>query len=188
MRLATIMDKQRIVDIISKSFDQNNSVNYVVKQDKKRKKRLRLLIEYSIYQGMEFGKVFISKDQNAACILLFPFKKKTTWSSAIWDAKLVLMVIGIQRVNAVMKREKLLKKNHPKESFYHLWYIGVDPEYQNKGTGSELLDKVLESYNDKPVYLETSVVSNLRWYQRFGFEIIETIDLGYNLYVLKKSN
>ncbi len=187
MREAILKDKHRVVDIISQAFDQNNSVNYVVKQDKKRKSRIALLIEYCFYQGIQFGKVLISEDERAACILVFPWLKKTTVSSILWDAKLILKVIGLGRVGDVLKRERLLKANHPGEPFYHLWYIGVDPEYQNSGIGSKLLEEVLQTYNDKTVYLETSVFSNLKFYKKFDFEVVETIDLGYNLYVLKKA-
>ena len=47
MLKATYNDKELILDILCKSFDKNNSVNYVVRQDKKRKKRIRVLMDYS---------------------------------------------------------------------------------------------------------------------------------------------
>lgn len=184
---ATPKYRKRIVDIIANSFDDNKSTNYTIKQDAKRKQRLYKLVEYSVFQGEAFGKIFMSEDKNAACIILFPDKKKTTIKSFIWDIKLIFKAIGLSNVKAVLKRERLLKKNHPKTPFYHLWYIGVDPKHQNKGIGSKLLKNVLESCLDKPVYLETSVNANLRWYYNYGFEIIDTLDLGYKLYVLKKN-
>lgn len=187
MREATLEDKQRVVAIIAQAFDQNDSVNYVVKQDKKRKLRIVLLIEYSFYQGIQFGKVLISENERAACILIFPWLKKTTFSSILWDMKLVIKVIGLKRVGNILKRERLLKKNHPKKRFCHLWYIGVDPAYQHRGIGSKLLEEILQTYNAMTFYLETSVSSNLRFYKKFDFEVIETIDLGYDLYVLKST-
>ncbi len=186
MIAGTTKDRERIVDIIVDSFDDNKSTNYIIKQDTKRKQRLRRLIEYSVFQGEKFGKLFMSDDKNGACILLFPWSKKTTLTSLIRDVRLVVTVIGFTRVKEVLKREKLLKKNHPRTPFYHLWYIGVDSNCQNKGIGSKLLDEVLTYCVDKPVYLETSVASNLDWYGKYGFEIIETLDLGYTLYVLRK--
>ena len=186
MIVATQKDKERIIDIIATSFDTNKSINYVVKQDDKRRERLRSLIEYSIFQGEKFGKVVMSEDRNAACIILHPWQKKVTLSSILWDLRLITNVIGVRNVGRVLTREKLLKKNYPKTPFYHLWYIGVDPKYQNRGIGSKLLREVLESCNDKPIYLETSVVSNLDWYAKHNFEIMDTLELGYTLYVLRK--
>lgn len=186
MGLASSANKKRIIAIISKSFKDNQSVNYIVKQDKKRTKRITKLIEYSIFQGSKFGQLFLSEDKNAACILLFSNRKKTTLESIFWDIKLVIQVIGIRNLRAALQRESLLKKKYPKTPYVHLWYIGVDPPLQKKGIGSKLLQEVISYCGDKPIYLETSVVSNIGWYTKFGFEIIETLDLGYKLYVLKK--
>ncbi len=181
-----LCDKDRIVDIISDSFDENKSTNFVVKQDIKRKKRLRGLIEYSVLQGEAFGKIFMSNDKNGACIVLFPRSKKMTIQALIWNVRLIFKVIGLNNLFKVIKKEKLLKKNHPKTPFYHLWYIGVDPNFQDKGIGSKLLQEVLEFCNDRPIYLETSVVANLDWYARYGFKIINVLNFDYKLYVLKK--
>ena len=44
---AIYSDKPLVVDILSKSFNDNKSINYIVKQDGKREERLRKLMEYS---------------------------------------------------------------------------------------------------------------------------------------------
>ncbi|WP_025663324.1 GNAT family N-acetyltransferase [Aquimarina megaterium] len=186
MGIASNANKKRIIEIISESFKDNQSINYIVKQDQKRLERIKKLVEYSFFQGSEFGQLFISDDENAACILLFSDQKKTTFKSILWDIKLVAQVIGIQKVRAALRRESILKKNYPKTPYVHLWYIGVDPLYQKRGIGSKLLQEVITYCGDKPIYLETSVVSNLGWYKKFGFKIIKTLNLGYTLHLLKK--
>lgn len=186
MGITTNADKQRIVEILRESFKNNTSVNYIVKQDKRRIQRIEKLLEYCIFQGEEFGKIFLSEDRNAACILIFPKQKKVTFRTVVHDLKLITQVIGLKRVIPAIERESLLKKNHPKIPFAHLWYIGVDPLHQEKGIGSKLLQEVIAFCGDTPVYLETSIVSNLRWYKKHGFEIIKTLELGYLLYILKK--
>ena len=47
MDKATPSDKALVLDIISRSFDQNPSVNDVIKQDHLREKRIEELISYS---------------------------------------------------------------------------------------------------------------------------------------------
>ena len=48
---ATYQDKDRVVDILAESFDDNQSVNYIVKQDKKRIcKKLNRKIILAIWQ------------------------------------------------------------------------------------------------------------------------------------------
>ncbi|MFL1894535.1 GNAT family N-acetyltransferase [Aquimarina sp. 2-A2] len=187
MREATSNDKKTVVEIISASFDTNKSINYVVKQDQKRSKRIKLLINYSFYKGMRFGKIYLSSDKKAACILLESNKKKTTLGGLLWNLNLAINCIGLRRVSPVSKREKILKQNHPNENFIHLWYLGVDPRSQHQGIGSEFLKEILEKHKKSPVYLETSSLTNIPFYQKFGFYITKKIDLGYDLFIMRKN-
>jgi len=189
MRRAEQKDKRLVVDILSKSFDENKSVNYVVKQDANRQDRIRSLMEYSFNTCLSFGEIWISDDNMACALLLFPEMKKTTLRSILWDVNLATSAIGLSRVIDVLKRESLIKKNHPDKPFTYLWFIGVDPLAQKRGVGSKLLNEVIDMNAKKrrPIYLETSVSNNLSWYKKFGFEIYHKINLNYDLYLLRRS-
>ena len=54
-------DKALVIDILCKSFDQNKSVNYIVKQDSRRKQRIRILMNYSFEVCYRFGNVYLSE-------------------------------------------------------------------------------------------------------------------------------
>lgn len=188
MRSAELKDKGLVVAILSKSFDTNRSVNYVVKQDAHRQARIRSLMEYSFNVCLRFGEIWISDDNLACALLLFPERKKTTVSSILWDASLAIRAIGLTRVFDVLKRESLIKRNHPGSPFIYLWFIGVDPRSQKRGIGSNLLNEVIgvNAKKERPIYLETSVITNLSWYKKFGFEVYHKIHLNYDLYLLRK--
>lgn len=179
-----LTDKYHIVDIITDSFQNNKSTNFVIKQDRKRAKRFRALVEYSIYYGEKFGEVYLSEDKKACYIILNTEKKKTTFVSIIWDLRLVLKCIGISRVRKVMKREVLIKSHHPTEDFIHLWYIGVSPSVQGEGRGTKLMQIIIEKARsqNKKIYLETSTQRNFKFYESFGFiEKVTLEQLGYSL-------
>jgi hypothetical protein len=129
-------DKELIVDILAKSFDENKSVNYIVKQDSNRSARLRKLMEYSFDVCHLFGDIFLSDDKKGCALIVMPDKKKTTLKSIGLDAKLVTSVIGLSNVKKAMSRESRINKLHPKTPFYYLWFIGVDPSQQSQGTGT----------------------------------------------------
>ena len=190
MKKANLDQKTLVVDILSDSFDDNKSVNYVVKQDKNRKVRIRSLMAYSFNICKAFGEVWISDDELACALILHPDKKRNTLSAILWDASLAMSVIGLNRIGQVLGRETKIKTFHPKEPFNYLWFIGVRPEAQNKGKGSLLLKEIIEGSerNARPMYLETSVERNLPWYQSHGFEIYNTLNLAYILYLLRKGN
>jgi len=81
MKKADYQDKNLVVDILTKSFDTNQSVNYIVKQDKKRIKRVCALMDYSFEVCNLFGNVFLSDNKKACALILYPDKKKTTFKS-----------------------------------------------------------------------------------------------------------
>lgn len=188
MKLAEAKDRDLVIDILAKSFQTNRSVNYVIKQDENKDTRIRKLMDYSFRVCHSFGEVWLSDDRQACALLLLPKRKKTTLKSILWDVKLAFSVIGINRVLRVMEREGLIKKNYPSSQMCYLWFIGVNPEEQSKGTGSNLLQWILERYDrlNIPVYLETSVERNIPWYKKFGFEIYNSLELTYTLYLLKR--
>lgn len=188
MKKAEYQDKDLIVNILTKSFDTNQSVNYIVRQDEKRMKRIQALMDYSFEVCYLFGDVFLSDDNKACALVLYPDKKKTTLK-AIWlDAKLILTSVGIENIKKTLVRESMIKKAQPNELMYYLWFIGVDPEYQNSGIGTELLTEIIKDSKPKgrPIYLETSILKNLPWYQNFGFKIYHDAELSYKLFFLKR--
>ncbi len=184
------INKSRIIDILFESFYYNKSVNFVVKQDAKKDKRLRILMEYSYFVGENFGKIYLNKDKSACAILIDPSKKRTTFKSVLWDIKLLIFCIGISNLSKVMKRESEIKNNHPKINFIHLWYIGVSQNDQGKGIGTLLMKEIIDDYHKKeqPIYLETSTIRNFPFYERLGFEKVAEIEsLGYPLKMYIKS-
>lgn len=184
---ATKKDKSKIIEILSVAFDENASVNYIVKQDTKRRQRLVALMDYSFELCWRFGKVYLSDDHNACALVFFPDRKKTSvW--AMWqDVKLVFEVTGLSGLSKALKRESRIKAVQPQSDFYYLWFIAVKPECQNRGKGTDLLKAVVRDARElnRPVYLETSTIVNLPWYKKQGFEIYHELMLSYVIYFLK---
>ena len=69
---------------------------------------------------------------------------------------------------------------HPDEPHWYLPLIGVDPNVQGRGYGSALLRPALEAcdHDGIPAYLESSNPRNISLYQRHGFELLATIQVG----------
>ena len=69
---------------------------------------------------------------------------------------------------------------HPDEPHWYLPVIGIDPRQQGKGYGSALLQYALEQCDreGKLAYLESSNPRNNPLYERHGFEVLGTIQVG----------
>lgn len=185
MIAATKNDKAHIVDLLTRAFDDNHSVNYVAKQDSQRQERIRALMAYSFEVCQRYGEIYLSDDKQACIMLLFPGRQK----SIIWlDIQLILKCIGISRIHKILARNSAIKKEYPKEPVTYLWFIGVIPHQQGNGLGSALLNDVLAlpQYSNKTMLLETSMSQNLLFYKSFGFEIYKELEFGHRLYLLKR--
>lgn len=183
-----IEDKDRIVEILSNSFDDNKSVNYIIQQDTNRKQRIRSLMAYSFDLCHSFGDVFLSEDKKGCALILLPDKKKTTLRSIWLDTKLAVSAIGLANIEKAMKREAAINKIHPDGIIYYLWFIGVDPADQGNGVGSKLLESVIQEglSQKRAICLETSTIKNLPWYEKHGFKTYRELDFGYRLYCMKR--
>jgi ribosomal protein S18 acetylase RimI-like enzyme len=66
-------------------------------------------------------------------------------------------------------------RHHPRQTHCHLGPVAVDAHLQQRGIGSQML-AVFAARMDadgEDAYLETDKPENVRFYQRFGFEIID---------------
>ncbi|WP_103864382.1 N-acetyltransferase [Aquimarina sp. I32.4] len=192
MKKASVKDRNTIITILHAAFLTEtfpNSINFVAKQDKRRSKRIYYLMEYQCKMAFKFGQIFLSDGQKGCVLFLNPEKKRTTLRTILWDIKLAICCIGIKNIYKVLKREKILKKNHPSVPFLHLWIMGVMPDYKGKNIGTKLLKEVLKYYkNVHSIYLETTTESNKHFYEKLGFKVFnETHALEYPLYFLMKS-
>lgn len=181
-------DKSLIIDILSDSFDENQSVNYIITQDQHRKVRIRALMNYSFEICYRFGAVYLSSDRAACALVLYPDQKKFSLATTCLDLKLVFNAIGLTRAAKAMSRESAIKSNYPQEPIYYLWFLGVLGANQHAGIGTQLLKEVIQDsqMQKRPVYLETSTLNNILWYQKKGFEVYNELDFGYKLYMLKR--
>lgn len=187
MKEATVEDKGLIIDILTNSFQENLSVNYLIPQDSKRQKRIRALMDYSFETCRLFGKVYLSEDRSGCALVSFPEQKKTTLKSLWLEAKLVLYGVGLGNVSKAISRERKISKNYPHSAIYYLWFIGVNPDSQNKGVGKGMMQELLAESRrmGRAIYLETSTLKNLPWYRKFGLQVYQQLDLGYDLFLIR---
>ena len=181
-------DRDLIVSILVNSFYDNKSVNFIVREDSKKKNRIHKLMEYAFDVCNLFGEVFLSDNKNGCALLIYSEKKKTTIKSILLDAKFALTCLGLSNIKKAMQREAKIKQVHPNGLLYYLWFIGVDSSNQNKRIGSRLLQDIISEgqKQNRTICLETSTLKNLPWYEKFGFSIYHEFDFGYKLYCLKK--
>lgn len=185
---AETADRTLIIAILCDAFEDNPSVNYLIRRDERRVKRLMALMAYAFDLCQLSGEAWLSDDRKGCALILMPHQKKTSLSSAWLDLRLIRQAIGFRQLRAALQRERSIKQLQPKGAHAYLWFIGVARKNQGRGTGSKLLKQVIANADSKglSICLETSVPENISWYEQFGFRAYNQLDPGHTLYFLKR--
>jgi len=191
LRKANPNDKDLVAEILISAFEssiEDSSINLTVKQDENRVERMKVLMEYLFERAMLFGEVFISDNEKACLLVKYTHLEKVTFKTIRLDIHLAFKCIGIERVYKVLKRQKIAKKNYPKEKHIRPVILGVKNEINGKGTAARLLIKLMHHFKDNklPVILDAASKKNVKMYQKFGFRIIKEDDsLGFPIWFLR---
>jgi len=155
---ASYSDKNFITDIVVDSFYANSSVNYIIKQDEIKIKRIKNLMNYSFDLCFNYGAIYYSEDRKGCALIMFPDKRKNSLKSFLLDLKFIVSTLDILHLRKAMTRESKIKLNQVKGIHYYLWFIGVDPLEQGQGIGTDLLMQLIDDSNKmkRPILLETT--------------------------------
>ena len=80
-----------------------------------------------------------------------------------------------KRIKPIEEHSTKVHREFVPGDHWYLQTLGVEPAHQGKGYGSLLMEYMLEKIdatNPLPVFLETSTEINVKFYKRFGFEVV----------------
>lgn len=72
---------------------------------------------------------------------------------------------------------KKFLESRPDQPYWYLTFIGVEPKQQCNGYGSALLEHILNRCGGEVVYLESANPRNLSLYMRYGFELLNPVQI-----------
>lgn len=185
---ATEGDDELIVDILSRAFDDEQTLNYSIKQDKRRAKSIRLVMLYSIEVARIFGEIYLSDNRKACTLLIYPEKKKCSPLLAWINLKSIIKLRDVAAAMRYLKYENVVLTKRPKEKHIQIWYLGVFPAVSHQGIGTHFLTQILAETDKKklPVCLETATFLNISWYNRFGFEVYDQTEGQLVAYLMRR--
>ena len=70
-------------------------------------------------------------------------------------------------------------RHDPLDQHWHLGPVGVLPSHQERGIGTKLLSRFCQEVDAclSPAFLETDTSKNVRFYARFGFEVVKETEI-----------
>lgn len=186
---ARLKDKERVIEILSKAFEQNPGVNELIKQDHKKTLRINCFMRYIYQICFLFGKILISDDGMACALVLYPDRMKFSLRVIGWNLNLMCSVLGFEAALKILRQEALIKRQYPRDSYY-IWFIGVDDTYKNMGIGSDLMEELIADADRRrrPMFLETAASGQLNWFKKMGFELSSESEAVWGHYSLRREN
>ena len=123
-----------------------------------------------------------SEDVKGVAVFSNGAQKDSIWDYIKNGGLLILPKMGLAAVKRMTKFEKFangIKEKYANENCWYFYVFTVLPECRKKGIGSKILRKVFKFFdeNQKDCYLETLTYENVGIYNRYGFELVETLNV-----------
>lgn len=168
-------DETRTIAALVTAFADDPFIRWMFPDPHQYLSAFPLVLKYFAGAAFERGSAYRSEDFSAACLWLPPGVSPDEaglgqvlehWVSASSQ----------EQVFAVMEQ---VGAGHPEDPHWYLPAIGVDPNYQGDGKGSQLLGRSLKSCDQacRLAYLESTNPRNIPFYQRHGFDVIGIIQI-----------
>lgn len=179
-RRATLDDAKQLTQLLTSAFLNDPVMDWLVRSGPKRASGLSALFSVVLHKrAIPAGEVWMS-DDGSACTVWLPPGLPAGPAGAIEQLKSLpfyVKVFGFRRLGRGAAISEALKKAHPRESHFYLYFMAVDPALQGRGLGASILGATLARIDEigVPAYLENSNPRNTRLYERAGFVARESI-------------
>ena len=176
-------DAKTAAQVSARAFFDDIYFSYLLPDERTRTRALELLFSGQIRHGGEHARAVTVRDEHQQIVGIAVWFGPGHWPPSIGTQLAQLPVtlralyrhpralrLGATYINTVLKV-------HPKEHHWYLALIATDPSVQRQGVGTLLMNEGLERMKRDGVggYLETQKEENLAYYNRFGYDLRETL-------------
>ncbi|MEX2684537.1 MAG: GNAT family N-acetyltransferase [Candidatus Sigynarchaeota archaeon] len=184
--------------LLARAFHDYPEYVYLFPDENKRQAKLVTLFTVMTRYCLRYGKVMASSERLEAVLMYLPPPARIQGMAMIKSGALAMLFkLGarfLQRQNRIIDvivkaRSTIVPKPHA-----YLFLLATDPACQRSGHASGLMRRFLGLLDEANIhcYLETSEKENVRFYQRFGFVLIDEKEVpGANITIhalLRKRN
>ena len=184
IRKASSSDIVRLAASLTRSFDDDPVINWLVRKDKKRTHGMEILFQSCISDlCLRHEHVLTTEDYTGVALWYPPGTSESGYARQFTLIPKMITAVGWTGLLRLALAMEEMKKDHPKERYYYLQFIGVVPENQGKGTGKALMKPILDICDrDKcGAFLQSSKEVNIPFYRTCGFVVTKKIFPGTDL-------
>jgi GNAT superfamily N-acetyltransferase len=176
-------DLSKVVELSSRAFFDDPFFSYLLPDDAMRRSRMPIFFR-AVYTHMgTHGRIVTVRDEDDQALGVaawlttggYPLPVKLQLSQI--PASLRTFYRRPKAITTGNRYVAALARAHRKDPQWYLMVLCSDPPAQRSGVGTMLLNHAFEVVDAEGVgsHLETPRLDNVAYYQRFGYELIETL-------------
>lgn len=181
VRRATLADLPDIRRSLGRAFEDDPIWRFAIRRHDDFARRSGELLGIASQVHLEDDdSVWISDGGEAVAVWAPPKKWSIPGRRLVPFARQAIRAAGVRSAPGLAVLGQMERRHPRTPEHWYLAILGTDPDAQGRGLGSAVLAPVLERCDREVVhaFLESSKESNLAFYERHGFRLHETIELG----------
>jgi ribosomal protein S18 acetylase RimI-like enzyme len=179
MRLAAA-EREAAVQMLTRAFDDDPLLRHLLPEAPARPRLLARSFRSMVRYGLVYGEVHATSAELEGVAVWLPaeYSHASLWRMARTGVLALPLTVGLgffRRFSSYYEQIARFKDRHARRDHWYLQLLGVDPLQQRKGHASRLLAAMLNRLDDDhlPCFLDTASENNVRFYERFGFQVLE---------------
>lgn len=172
----------RLAEVFAISFKGYKLLEFFA-DHKYKASKMKSLWKMSFSSMPDSSRVFYdNEDFNSAAVMIPTSEDHTGVIKYIFSGGISLIFnMGLASSLRMLRFEDFAGNIKSKYATKNCWYFYVFvtmPEYRGKGIGTKVLTNIIEFLDNRQedCYLETLSPSNVQYYERYGFELKETVE------------
>lgn len=170
-------DTEEVLDVVSRGM-RDNPVNVAAfgEDPEVRRRRFRKLVA-AMFSVSDLSNVLVARREDGlvvgVCGMLPPGNCLPGLGQQLRMLP-TLISIGPRAAGRVVRWMSAWQRHDPEERHWHLGPLAVDAHLQGEGVGSRMMQVFCARMDaaGEDAYLETDKPVNVRFYERFGFEVV----------------
>lgn len=178
IRRATATDASRALEALDAAMTDDPFVEWLVRPGRGHVRARRRYLEIMLTRiALVRGVVHVAEDDDGRMLGVALWAPPHTFALTVAETLRILPmmidVVGFSRMGRVSRVLDAIEADRPPEPRWLLTLVGVQEEARQRGIGTALLAPVLSRCDEdgSRIALETARESNLRFYERLGFEV-----------------
>lgn len=177
------VDYDKCLKTVLNAFTNDETVKKMIEKMKTSDHLMRNMYSMPLKLGFSVGDVYTTSEEYDSIMIVFSQEKASPGfrdllsSGAIFNMAAMLPYFFIKEMRKLFFEMEKDKKHLDIGPYIYLGVLGVDPSAQKKGLGGMLMDYLCSTADKegKAIYLETQSPENVRWYEKYGFEVLKNI-------------